>query len=163
MKIAIMSDSHDRWDHLEKAIQFGNSSNCKYLLFAGDLIAPPGISVLQKFNGKVILVWGNNEGEKVGIAEKIKTTNNIELHYEIFDEEIEGTKIFMNHYPRPTELAAQSGQYDLCIHGHTHIYREEKTGKTNLVNPGEIQGFISGNVTFVIFDTTSQKIEKITL
>ena len=52
MKIAIMSDSHDRWDYLEQAIEQAmeqaNTGGCELLLFAGDLIAPLRLAVLEK-------------------------------------------------------------------------------------------------------------------
>lgn len=161
MKIAIMSDSHDRWDHLEKAINIANNSGCDTLLFAGDLIAPPGVSILEKFNGKVKFVWGNNEGEKVGIAKKMDASKKIEICEDTFEGEIDGIKIFMNHYPRFVELAAKSGEFDLCVFGHTHDYMEEKIGNCLLINPGEIQGYKTGNITFVIYDTSTKRHEKI--
>jgi predicted phosphodiesterase len=66
MKIAIMSDSHDRWEFLEKAIEIANEEGCSTFLFAGDLIAPPRIALLEKFNGEVKFVWGNSvEGANV--------------------------------------------------------------------------------------------------
>lgn len=160
MKIAIMSDSHDRWDHLEKAIEVANSENCEYLLFAGDFIAPTGIPTLQRFKGKVRLVWGNNEGETVKFTRLMDKTENLKLCGDVFEEEIDGVKIFMNHYPRIVELAAKSGEFDLCIYGHTHHYHEERLGECWFINPGEIQGYQTGNVTFIIFDTTTKSLTK---
>ena len=92
-----MSDSHDRRENLEKAIEIANKENCQYLLFAGDLIAPPGIAILEKFEGKVKLVWGNNEGEITGIINKIANSKNIELADDVYTETVDGVKIFMNH------------------------------------------------------------------
>ena len=128
MKIAIMSDSHDRWDHLAKAIDLANEAGCEFLLFAGDLIAPPGIQILEKFGGKVKFVWGNNEGEKVGIAKKMDASKKIEMCGDVFEGKVDGVKVFMNHYPRFVELAAKSREFDLCVFGHTHDYMEEKIG-----------------------------------
>ncbi|MEO5351466.1 MAG: metallophosphoesterase family protein, partial [Magnetococcus sp. YQC-3] len=90
-------------------------------------------------------------------------SKNIEMCGDVFEAEIDGLKVFMNHYPRFVELAAKSGEFDLCIHGHTHIYREEKIGNTILINPGEIQGFKTGIATFVIFDTVKKTLEKVLL
>lgn len=160
MKIAIMSDSHDRWDHLEKAVNIANEEQCEVLLFAGDLITPPGIAVLEKFDGQVKFVWGNNEGERLGMTRKFDASNKLELCGDIFEGEIEGLKIYMNHYPRNAQLAAKSGEFDLCVFGHTHEYFEEKVGDVWLINPGEIQGYATGKVTFIIFDTESKTLEK---
>ena len=156
-----MSDSHDRWDNLEKAVKLANENDCKILLFAGDFCAPTGIPVLEKFNGDVKFVWGNNEAEKMGLTRKCDASKKIQLCGNIFEGVFDGVKIFMNHYPRISELAAKSGEFDLCIYGHLHEYHEEKVNKCLLVNPGEIQGFASGNVTFMIYDTKKNEIKKI--
>lgn len=161
MKISIMSDSHDNWINLEKAVNISNEHGCEFLLFAGDLIAPPQLAILEKFNGKVKFVWGNNEAEKVGLTRMMDASEKVELCGDIFEGEIDGIKIFMNHYPRIAELATKSGEFDLCIHGHTHEYREEKVENTILINPGEIQGYKTGKASFVIFDTEDKSISKI--
>lgn len=161
MKIAIMSDSHDRWDNLEKAVELANQAGCKALLYAGDLIAPPGLAILEKFNGQIKFVWGNNEGEISKLTRKMDASEKIELCRDIFEGELGGLKVFMNHYPRITELAAKSGEFDLCVFGHTHEYHESKVGECILLNPGEIQGYLTGQSTFIIFDTKTKIAKKI--
>lgn len=156
-----MSDSHDRWDYLEQAINIANRENCGILLFTGDLVAPPGIPILEKFNGQVKFVWGNNEGERVGITRKIDASDNIELGGEYFEGKVEGLKIFMNHYPRLVELAAKSGEFDLCIFGHTHEYLNNKVNNCILLNPGEIQGYKTNEPGFVIFDILTKNINRV--
>ncbi|WKZ30419.1 MAG: metallophosphoesterase [Candidatus Dojkabacteria bacterium] len=163
MKIAIMSDSHENWTKLSQAIAIANEKGCEYLLFAGDLIAPPGIKILEQFDGQIKFVWGNNEMEQVNMTRKMDASEKIELCDDIFEGELGGVKIFMNHYPRIGELAAKSGEFDVCIHGHTHEYREETVGNTLLLNPGEIQGYATGTSTFMILDTESKSVEKITV
>lgn len=158
-----MADSHDVWDNLEKAVARANKEKCELLLFAGDFIAPPGIPILEKFNGKIKFVWGNNEGEKVGLTRKFDTSKNIELCGDVFEGEIDRIKIFMNHYPRTVELAVKSGEFDLCVYGHTHEYEERMIGKTLLINPGEIQGYTTGIASFIIFDTKTKSVEKIVI
>ena len=161
MKIAIMSDSHDRWDYLEKAIGIAHGKGCELLLFAGDLIAPPGLAILEKFNNKVKFVWGNNEAEQVGMTRRMDSSEKIDLCGDVYEETVDGVRIFMNHYPRFVEFAAKSGEFDLCIFGHTHEYHNKMIGNCLLINPGEIQGYRTGTATFVIFDTTSKKAEKV--
>jgi len=163
MKLAIMSDSHENWTNLTKAIGIAHQENCEQLFFAGDLISPPGLKVLEQFNGKVHFVWGNNEGEKVNLTRMFDKSEKSTLYGDICELEIMGVKIFMNHYPKIAEIAANSGDYDLVIHGHTHTYREEILGKTRLINPGEIQGFLSGQATFIIYDTSTKTSKKIVL
>lgn len=163
MKIAIISDSHDQWDNLEKVINLANEKECEYILHAGDLISPPGVAILENFNGKVIFVFGNNEGEKVGLARMFDSTEKLTLAGNIFDEEIDGIKIHMNHYPEIGTLAAQSGNYDLVIYGHNHTYKNELIGKTSLINPGALIGRGIEFTSFVIYDTATKEAELIKL
>ncbi len=161
MKIAIMSDSHDRWDYLEKAILLANEAGCELLLFAGDLIAPPGCAVLEKFPGQVKFVWGNNEAERVAMTRKMDASEKLELCSDIYEDTVDGVRIFMNHYPRLAELAAKTGEFDLCVFGHTHEYHHEIVGACLLINPGEIQGYRTGTSTFIVFDTQNKTAEKV--
>jgi uncharacterized protein len=156
MNIAIMSDSHDHWTHLIAAIELANEAGCELLLFAGDLIAPPGIEVLEQFAGQVKFVWGNNEHERVGMTRKMDASGKIELCGDIYEDTVDGVRIFMNHYPRFSELAAKSGEFDLAIFGHTHDYSVEKIADCWLINPGEIQGYKTGQPGFVLFDTKTK-------
>jgi len=168
MKIAIMSDSHENWANLKKAIEISNTEGCTELLFAGDLIAPPGIAILEEFNGNVHFIWGNNEAERAQMTRYFDASAKITLEYtakngNYYEGELDGIKIFMTHEPRFAELAAKSGEFNLCIHGHTHEYRNEQVGNTLLVNPGEIQGYKTGQITFIIFDTKTREVKKVNL
>ena len=158
-----MSDCHDNWENLEKAVNHANDENCDILLYAGDLITPSGLQILTKFKGKVHTIFGNNEGEKYGYTKLAEKDSSITLHGDVFEDTIDGIKIFMNHYPRLAELAAKSGEFDLCIHGHDHKYKEEKVNDTILLNPGEIQGYKFKDPCFVIFDTQKSLFRKISL
>lgn len=161
MNIAIMSDSHENWQKLTQAIDIANKEGCTHLLFAGDLIAPPGIAIFEKFNGSIHFVWGNNEAERVGITRKMDASQKITLEGDIFEGELHGLKFFMNHYPRIAELAAKSGEFDVCIHGHTYEYREEKIGDALLLNPGEIQGYLTGQSSFMILNCKTKQAQRI--
>jgi len=162
MKIAVISDSHDNWKNLEEAVSKANQKGCGELFFLGDLVSPPGIKIFEKFNGEVKFVWGNNEGERMGITRKIDASEKIELCGNTFEGEFDGVKIFMNHLPRISELVAKSSEFDLCLYGHTHEYKKERVGDCVLLNPGAVQEF-KGQATFVIFDTSSWKVEKLVL
>jgi putative phosphoesterase len=161
MKIAILSDSHDNWQNLEKAIKIVNKNKCEILLFAGDLITPSALPmILEKFKGREgHLIFGNNEGEKFGYTKLALESKRFTLHGDTYEGEIDGVKIFMNHYPRIAELAAKSGEFDLVIHGHNHTAKDEKVGNTILLNPGEIKG-VKGQASFAVFDTKTKEVKE---
>jgi uncharacterized protein len=164
MRLLILSDSHDRWDNLSKAITIGNERGCDVLLHAGDFISPPGIETLAEFRGDVHIVWGNCDGEKVGMERGIAVHSHITHHGDVMDAVIGTLRIYMNHYPGIAELAVLSQKYDLVVYGHTHDYREERSlHGTLLINPGEIQGYRTGVPTCAILDTKTGCVEKIIL
>lgn len=163
MKIAIVSDSHDNWPLLEKAVSIANENGCEVLLHAGDLIAPPGIAVLRKFNGNVHYVFGNNEGEKIGILRQIDASFNIKLHQNEMDEAVGGVRTFMSHYPTVAALAYKSGEYDLVVYGHDHTYRIEKNDATIMVNPGEACGYRTGMATMSLLDSETREVDRVVL
>lgn len=158
MKIAILSDSHDHYDNL------ANDLNCQKLLFAGDLIAPGnGSAILSKFNGTVHFIFGNNDGEEFGMTKQFTKYDNLSIEGKWFELEVEGKKIFMNHYPRIAEIAAKSGIFDIVIYGHDHIQKHEKIGDTILLNPGALHPYKIKEPSFAIYDTTSNSVEIVTI
>ncbi len=166
MLIAIMSDSHDHYENFEKAIKIANEKGCEKLLFAGDLIAPGnGIELISKFNGDVIMIIGNNDAELLGLMNNINKYTNVTLARDpdggnVYEGEIDNIKIFMHHYPRMAELALSSQEFDICICGHSHEYRLENNGSSQLINPGAIHPYKT-KATFAILNTSNKKIDKI--
>ncbi len=172
MKIAIMSDSHDHWENLTKAVDIANTKSCKYLLFSGDLIAPTGLEILSKFKGKVKLVFGNNEGEIAGLVLNAENIQNLEIPKRdkhqinrgaLWEEEINGLNFFMNHYPRIAEIAAHSGLFDVVIYGHNHTYNHSTIKNCLYLNPGEVHGSKTNTPSFMVLDTNTKNVEKITI
>jgi len=164
MKILIVSDSHDNDGKLSTAVSVGNEAGCEVMLHAGDFVSPPTLDNLKSFNGKAYLVWGNNEGEKVGFIKKVESMENVEMAGDVLEKEFGGLKFYMNHYPEIVENAALSGKYNVCIYGHDHIYHEEVVSNgTLLLNPGEVHGNKTGVSTCIVFDTETKKVDKIVL
>jgi len=170
MKIAIMADSHDHKVNLGAAIDVANKQNCEYVLHAGDMIGPGSVKRLgTDFKGQVIYVFGNNDGDKARHVVTLQDLDNVTLPEgnatraigEIWEGEIDGVRFFMNHYQRIAELAAKSGEFDVVIFGHSHVYSEEMLNDCLLVNPGAISELNNVNSTFMIFDTDTKEIEKI--
>jgi uncharacterized protein len=161
MKILIGADSHDNWNQLEKAVAYGNEALCDLFLHAGDFISPPGIDVLANFKGHVHIVWGNNEGEKVGMLERIRAHSHITHHGDSMDVTFDTCRFYMNHYPAIGENAARASKYDVVVYGHTHLYHEEHIGATLLINPGELQGYRTGTSTAILFDTDRRTVLRV--
>ena len=51
--------------------------------------------------------------------------------------------------------------FDFLFHGHTHVAKEHRTGKTRVINPGALQRV--ARRTFLLLDLPSGAIETVTV
>ena len=158
MRIAILSDSHDNVWKLEKALH--HLASADVVLHCGDLISPFMVIRLIKGAGgiPIHLVWGNNDGDKRLLAEVSQGVENIHLHGELADLDLEDIKVAVNHYPKIARALAESGRYDLVCYGHDHTAHQEWVGKTMLLNPGELMG-LQGKSTIAIYESDHKTVE----
>ena len=146
MKFAIVSDTHDNINNFNKAINWLNSENIELVLHCGDISRQETISeATKKFKCEIKWVRGNADYYLEEIPEQM-------------DLELDGKRIFFNHYPDVAKKEAESGKYDLVFHGHTHKPWVEQIGKCKLVNPGELAGQ-RFKPTFAVYDTQTGKLE----
>lgn len=111
--VGIISDTHGR---------IGNEAlealaGVDFIIHAGDI---GSLDVLMELEAiaPTIAVLGNND-YNVDYGPGV---------HESATQIIDGVRLFVSHYPRDAERAAESGEYDLAIHGHTHVPRDEVRG-----------------------------------
>jgi putative phosphoesterase len=114
MKIAVVSDTHDRIaPGLLAAIRGADE-----IWHLGDVCAPTTLAEFQRLGPPLLVVRGNCDSEK-----SWPLTLRCErggLHFELI------------HIP--PKMAPPGA--DLLLHGHTHVPRNELVGKTRFLNPG---------------------------
>lgn len=162
MKFAIVSDSHDHIPHLRTAIGKARETGAKILFHCGDLISPFMVPVLAEFPGPVHLILGNNRGDLHLLEKQVARFENVHFHGEFAFLEVAGLAIAMVHYPELARGFAATGDYDLVLCGHTHVYKVLKHGRATLINPGELLGK-EGPPTLALYDTETGEVEKVTL
>ncbi|MFN3920802.1 MAG: YfcE family phosphodiesterase [Caldimicrobium sp.] len=160
MKVAIVSDSHDRIDHLEWAIEEAHKREAKKLFHCGDLISPFMVLTLAKFKGEVDLIFGNNKGDIFLLTSLLKNYPQITLHGDEAFLEVYGAKIALVHYPKIAEKLAKSQEFDFIFCGHTHKFKIWRIEGTLIINPGELMGK-EGPPSFVVLDLKTRTWEKI--
>jgi putative phosphoesterase len=164
MKIAILSDSHDNWPNIAKAIKYLNKHKIPMIIHCGDVCAPSTLEEMTKlFKGKEIhIAKGNVDGDIEGFNSVTKKYKKLKYHGNTGKIEIDGLELVFCHFPFVAEKMAQSKKYDFVFHGHTHKPWQEKLGKTTIYNPGSLGGLFS-KATFAIFDTQTKKAQLIIL
>ena len=151
-----MSDTHENEKAIKKAIEILKSKNPDFVVHCGDIISPP---MLEHFKGlKMKFVYGNNDGERDGLNSRAKefgfdaVTDEKEFEYK-------GKKFYVYHGTKKEKLdaAIKSNKYDYILIGHTHIKRDERIGKTRVINPGAL--FRIYPYTIALLDVEKDKLE----
>ena len=161
MKIGIMSDSHDNIAKIVKAVEVFNTQGVECVFHAGDIISPFTAIQFKELKSKLVVIFGNNDGEKTFLYERFKPIADI---YKNFFGSIDGDKVklAMFHEPEEIDFLRDTSGFDLIIYGHTHKVDIRK-GKVMVVNPGETCGYLSGKATVAVLDTAGMKCEVIEL
>lgn len=164
MKIAILSDIHDNIWNLKKVLLQLEKENVETAILCGDYCAPSTFKMATEQFRSAHCVWGNVDGEKFRITREIfkNKIKRVILYGEYGETELDNRKIFFNHFPGIAENAAKSDVLDAAFHGHTHTAKNEKLGKTILVNPGAVCGIINGKpakASYAIYNTKTNSAE----
>ena len=165
MLIGAISDTHDNLPQLEKAVKYLNEQKIGLVLHAGDYVAGFVIPKLKQLNCKLIGVFGNNDGDHELLKRKFGETSNCTIHERFTSVTVEGFRIALLHGEETELLNAivNSGYFDAVIHGHSHNRSVEKMGKTLVINPGELCGYLTGKSTLALLDTVKREAKIIEL
>ena len=156
MKIGIIADTHDNISAIQKAVRFFDTQNLKYVIHAGDYVAPFSLQELIKVKARFIGIFGNNDGERKGLLSVYK-----DLHEPHFDILLDEKHIIVTHMLESISKRSKMNS-DIIISAHTHI-PEIKEGKPMYINPGECCGWLNGKSTVVIVDLKTFHAEIIDL
>lgn len=160
MLVAILSDTHDNTLNLRRALQLAQEGGCTHLLFLGDMASVSTFRLLRElWPHEMQLVPGNNDYPRADFrAFAAAATPQTLYHGESADIQLDGRRIYMTHEPMNGVLyAAECGEFDLVLFGHTHQRGQQQHGRTIVANPGDLQGRY-GEPSFAIYDTAAHEL-----
>jgi len=152
MKLGVLSDSHDNVPNIERAVALFQAEAVELVIHAGDFVAPFAVAPLAQLECPLIAVFGNNDGERVGLARRF-TDLGAPVEPKMATAELDGVRIAVVHEPEPVDALAASGLFDLVIYGHTHAV-DIRNGPCMVLNPGETGGWTTGRATVAIVSGT---------
>jgi len=159
--IGVMADSHDNLTAIKKAISLFKEMNCGLIIHAGDFVAPFATRELEALHVPVKAVFGNCDGERIGLEKAFEPFGEIQDAPLIFAHA--GKNILICHFHFSVASYLSLGKYDIIIFGHTHKPDIRKKGQTLLLNPGETGGWLSGKSTVALLDPAILEAEIILL
>lgn len=161
MLLGVLADSHDHMDRLASAVARFAERKVQAVIHAGDFVAPFTVPVLGRAGARVTGVFGNNDGERVGLWRRFQEIG--EVHERPHELRLEGHRILIEHEPVALEALGAS-DYSLVVYGHTHEVdlRRPESGPI-ILNPGEVCGWVTGRATAAIVDLASREVEVLDL
>lgn len=159
MLIGIIADTHDNLPMVETAVKKLNALKVALVLHAGDYVSPFVIPKFKTLHAKLIGVFGNNDGDHEFLRKRFSECANCEVHGRFAEVDVDGFKIALLHGNEAELLAAlvNCGGFDAVVHGHSHAVSAVKKGKTLVVNPGEVCGYLTGTSTMALLDTVKRE------
>lgn len=161
MLIGIFADSHDHLDNIRRAVKVFNGAGCELVVFAGDLVSSFAVPPLRELQCPVIACYGDNEGNKIGVAAGMKIIGALGEPPFGF-KTADGRRILLTHMDR--SLRELDGEFDAAIYAHTHkpsITRDEQ-GRL-FINPGETSGWSYGKPSVALLDTVTMDAKIVSL
>jgi putative phosphoesterase len=157
--VGLISDTHDNLPVIEKAINRLNQEKVSLVLHAGDYVAPFVIPKFNALNSELVGVFGNNDGDHELLKQRFKETKNCEIRGRFAQIDATGFKVALLHGDESELLTAliKSDFFDAVVHGHAHLTGIRKEGKTLVINPGEVCGYLTGKSTLAILDTDKRE------
>ncbi len=155
MIIGIMSDTHDHLGHLRTALEIFSRRNVEHIIHAGDFTSPFTWRVLKDVAGSLTAIFGNNDGDRV----MLKKTFGKSIHAQPYLFSLLDRRIALIHEHFIVDALADSAHFDLVVYGHTHEPLIRRAGKTLVVNPGEVCGWLTGTPTAAVLDLSTMEAE----
>jgi len=163
--IGLIADTHDNLPLVDKAVKKLNEKNVELVLHAGDYVAPFVIPKFKELKAKLIGVFGNNDGDRELLKKRFNEYEGLEMRRNFAEILVDGLKIALLHGNEEELLKAliNSESFDVVVHGHTHRAEVYRRGKTLVVNPGEVCGYLTGKSTIALLDTDTREAEIVEL
>lgn len=158
--VGIMSDTHDDRGAIRSAVAAFNRAGCGLVLHAGDVIAPFTIVEFENLNAPFIGVFGNNDGERKGLAARFAVIGSLFAPPHEFT--YRGKRFLLMHEPYTLEDSLGRTDLDVVVYGHTHAI-DIRPGRPLAINPGECCSWLTGRSTVVLLDLGTMGTEVIDL
>lgn len=165
MLIGLISDTHDNLPMVTKAVKRLNEENVELVLHAGDYVASFVIPRFKELKARLIGVFGNNDGDHELLKKRFSENESLEIRGNFADITVDGVRIALLHGSDIELLKAlvEAECFDVVVHGHVHNAQAYRRGRTLVVNPGEVCGYLTGKSTIAVLDTVKREARIIDL
>ena len=159
MRIAVISDTHDRTVSVEAALATMAERGVELIVHCGDICDG---DTVRLFPAHTHFVFGNCDYDRADIECAVADIGAT-LHGAWGQLDLAGQSLAFVHGDDRGMLTdlEYADTFDCLFHGHTHVANEHRTGKTRVINPGALQRVAVR--TFVLLDLPSGEVESVTV
>ncbi|MCG3181533.1 MAG: hypothetical protein BIFFINMI_03929 [Phycisphaerae bacterium] len=154
--IGILSDTHGRADRARRASELLSDRGAGRLFHCGDI---GGDGVVDALAGReVAYVLGNTDFDRASLVRYIRALGGV-VGQPAVRTEVAGRRIAVTHGDdaRLLEQLIRGGELDYVFHGHTHELRDDRIGRTRVINPGALQR--ARRHTVALLDVPGDRLE----
>jgi len=161
--LGILSDTHNNIANLRAALEIFQQRGVQHLIHCGDVTAPSTLEWLAEY--RVIYVFGNGDDASGEMREMLLRYDPLNYAGLSYNGQIDGVKIAAAHGHQPASLDTMihSGEFDYVFHGHSHRQRDERIGRTRVINPGALGGLHREARSVCIVDLAASRAEFVLL
>ncbi len=148
-RIGIISDTHGQVEYTRSALRIMESLQPQAVIHCGDIGSTQIVPLFAAW--PTHFVFGNVDDDAHGLRRVMGECGQT-CHERFGRLELLGVRIAFLHGDdwQLLEQTIAGGEWDLVCHGHTHRRREERVGKTLVLNPGAI--YRANPHTFAVVD-----------
>ena len=164
MIVGLLSDTHDHLTLIDEAIKKLNEMNVELVLHAGDYISPFVAEHFKQLKAPLIGVFGNNDGDRTVLKKKFAELG-ADIRGRFAFVLVDGLRVALVHGDENELMRSllELESHDVLVCGHTHEPKAYRKGGTQVINPGEACGYLSGKATISILDTKTLDVKTIQL
>ncbi len=158
MRVGIVSDTHNNMKNVRRIVELFNEAGVERVIHTGDITQAKTVELFAELDAPLWGVFGNNDqGELTALTEVV-----MDLGFDFVQPplplEWAGRRVVVVHDPLELEPLTLS-EFDLVLHGHTHLLRIEDAGSHLIFNPGECAGMMQGANAIGVVDLEQMKPE----
>jgi putative phosphoesterase len=159
MLIAVLSDTHSREANIAWAIEQCAGRGVEVIIHCGDI---EDADAVRLFPAHTHFVFGNCDLDRAGISRAIGEVG-AKLHESWGHLELAGKKLAWTHGDDHHTLKEleNADAFDFVFYGHTHHAKEQRRGRTRVINPGALHR--ARPKGFIFLDLKTGKIERVNM
>lgn len=156
MRIAVLSDTHSRYETVESALKLVEGSKVNLIIHCGDI---DDAETVWLFPPNTHFVFGNCDYDRTSLRQAIHGIGAT-LHEPFGSLELDDATIAFVHGDDQRQLhELELSGFDYVFYGHTHEAKEHRRGTSRIINPGGLHR--ARPKTFALLDLATGNVESV--